>query len=79
MPSRSMGRPAVAFLWPGRCRLESIYSAVQRLPHISLGQAELPGDLRWLDANLEGGANGVHLARRQMNGGRLMLPVRGRS
>jgi hypothetical protein len=43
----------------------------QRLPHIGLGQAELPGDLQRLDASLEGGANGVQLARRQMNGGRL--------
>jgi hypothetical protein len=70
MPSRSTGRPAVAFLWPGRCRLESIYSAVQRLPYIGPGQAELPGDLRWLDANFEG-PNGVQLAGRQMNGNRL--------
>jgi hypothetical protein len=29
------------------------------------GQAELPSDLRWLDANLEGDANSVHLSRRQ--------------
>jgi hypothetical protein len=43
----------------------------QLLPHVGLGQAELPGDLRWLDANLEGGANRVQLARRQMNGDRL--------
>ena len=26
------------------------------------------GDPRWRDANLEGGANGVRLARRQING-----------
>jgi Recombinase/Resolvase, N terminal domain/Recombinase zinc beta ribbon domain len=46
---------------------------------IALGQAELPGDLRWLDANLEGRANSVQLARRQMNDdGRLDPPhVRG--
>jgi hypothetical protein len=43
----------------------------RRLPHVGLGQAELPGDLRRFDASLEGGANGVHLARRQMNDGRL--------
>jgi hypothetical protein len=48
----------------------------QRLPHIGLGQAELPSDLRWLDANLEGGANSVQLARRQMNGGFDPPPVR---
>jgi hypothetical protein len=30
--------------------------------HIGLGQAELPGDLRWLDANLEGGANSIEHA-----------------
>jgi hypothetical protein len=41
--------------------------ARQRLPHVGLGQAELPGDLRWFDASLEGSANSVHLARRQMN------------
>jgi hypothetical protein len=51
--------------------------ARQRLPHISLGQAELPGDLRGFDASLEGRANRVQLTWRQMNGGRLMLPVRG--
>jgi hypothetical protein len=42
-----------------------------RLAHVGLGQAELPGDLRWLDANLEGRANGAELSRRQMNDGRL--------
>jgi hypothetical protein len=41
--------------------------------HIRLGQAELPGDLRRLDASLEGGANSVHLSGRQMNSGRLDL------
>jgi hypothetical protein len=46
-------------------------TARQCLPHVGLGQAELPGDLRWLDANLEGSTNGIQLARRQMNGGRL--------
>jgi hypothetical protein len=34
--------------------------ARQRLPHIRLGQAELPGDLRRFDASLERGANSVH-------------------
>jgi hypothetical protein len=44
--------------------------ARKRVPHVGLGQAELPGDLRWLDADFERGANRVHLARRQMNDGR---------
>jgi hypothetical protein len=35
-----------------------------------VGQAELAGDLRSFDASLEGGANGVQLARRQINDGR---------
>jgi hypothetical protein len=35
------------------------------------GQAELSCDLRRLDASLEGGAHGVQLSRRQMNGNRL--------
>jgi hypothetical protein len=34
--------------------------------HIGLGQAELPGDLRELDADLERGANSVQLSWRQM-------------
>jgi hypothetical protein len=44
--------------------------ARQRFPHIGLGQAELPGDLRRLDASPEGGAHGVHLSGRQLNGNR---------
>jgi hypothetical protein len=35
----------------------------------------LPGDLRWLDASFEGGANSVQLGRRQMNDGRLDPPL----
>jgi hypothetical protein len=54
------------------------YIARHRLPHIGLGQAELPGDLRWLDASLRtafiwplvGGAAGSGVARRR----RLCLP-----
>jgi hypothetical protein len=46
-------------------------SAGQRLSHIRLGQAELPGDLRWFDSSLEGGPNRVQLSRRQMNGDHL--------
>jgi hypothetical protein len=36
--------------------------AHQRVPHIQLRQAELPGDLRWLDVSLEGGANSIWLS-----------------
>jgi hypothetical protein len=49
----------------------------KRLPHIGLGQPELPGDLRLLDANLEGGANSVQLSRRQMNANRFTRLPRG--
>jgi hypothetical protein len=52
----------------------------QHSPHVGLGQTELPGDLRGLDASLEGRANGVQLSRRQLNGGRVDLRlVRGPS
>jgi hypothetical protein len=43
--------------------------ARQRLPPLGLGQTELSGDLRWLDASLEGSADSIQLFRRQMNGG----------
>ena len=42
---------------------------------IGPGRAELPGDLRWLEASLEGSAHRVQLSRRQMNGSRLDPPL----
>ena len=53
-------------------------TACQYRPHVGLGQAELPGDLRWFNASLEGGPHGVELSRRQMHGGRLDLQLVGR-
>jgi hypothetical protein len=35
--------------------------ARQRLPHVGLGQAKPPGDLRCFHASIEGGANSVQL------------------
>jgi hypothetical protein len=57
--------------WPRRAIHGPAFASMlarQRPPHVGLGQAELPGDLRWFDANLECGANRVQLARRQMDG-----------
>ena len=45
--------PAVRRVPNSSARLAGI--ARQPPPHVGLGQAELPGDLRWLDASLEGG------------------------
>jgi hypothetical protein len=37
---------------------------------IGLGQAELPGDRRWFDANLEGGAPAAAVSGRKRSGRR---------
>jgi hypothetical protein len=60
--------------WPRRASHGPTLTGMHRSPARSAhrtGTAELLGDLRRFDASLEGRANSVQLARRQMNDGRL--------